>query len=149
MVKLSVGVYESEARPDEGPLRGDVVQSRVGDHPGQSLVGGNGQQGHDRLRGVAMAAGRGSQAVADLDAAVIWLALETEPPDGPPIDQTGDPVVAERSLLSERGGGAKESPDGANVALERKIVGPSIGRSRTSSNDAFALCDIDCVQLEA
>jgi hypothetical protein len=39
------------------------------------VVGGHGQQGDDRLRGVAVAAGRGSQAVADLDAATIWPAL--------------------------------------------------------------------------
>ena len=48
----------------------------VGDHPGQSVVGGHGEQGDDRLRGISLAAGRGSQAVADLDAAAIWLALE-------------------------------------------------------------------------
>src|ERR1700677_2608070 len=79
--------------------------------PGQSAVGGHAQQGDDGLRGVAMAAGGGSQAVADLDAAAIWLALEAEPTDGSPVGQAGDPVVAERPLLSVRGRGPKEPPD--------------------------------------
>ncbi len=105
--------------------------------------------GDDRLGGVAMAAGRRSQAMADLAAVAIWLALEAEPPDCPPVGQAGDPVVAERPLLSQRGGRAKEAPHCANVALEREIVRPRIGRSRTPSNDAFGLCDIDRVQLEA
>jgi hypothetical protein len=98
-----------------------------------------------RLRGVAMAAGRGSQAEADLDAAAIWLALEAEPPYGPPVGQAGDPVVAERPLLSVHGGGAKEPPDCANVALEGEIVDPSISWSRTPSDDTFGFCDIDRV----
>jgi hypothetical protein len=132
-----------ESGSDEGPLRSDVVQSRVGDHPGQSVVGGHGQQGDDRLGGVAMAACRGSQAVADLDAAAIWLGLEAEAPDGPLIGQAGDPVVAERPLLSVGGSGAKEPPDCANVAFEGVIVGPTIGWSRLPSDDTFGLCDID------
>ena len=149
VVELSVGAHKAESGSDEGPLRSDVVQSRVGDHPGQSVVGGHGQQGDDRLGGVAMAAGRGNQAVADLDAAAIWLALETEPPDGPPVGQAGDPVVAERPLLSVGGSGAKEPPDCANVALEGEIVGPTIGWSRFPSDDTFGLCDIDRMQLKA
>jgi hypothetical protein len=51
-------------------------------------------------------------------------------------------------LLSAGGAGAKEVPDRTNVALEGEIVRPSIARPRTSSDDAFPLCDIDCVQLE-
>jgi hypothetical protein len=149
VVELSVGAYKAESGPDEGPLRSDVVQSRVGDHLEESLVGGHGQQGDDRLRGVAVAAGRGSQAVADLDAAAIWLALEADPPDCPPVGQAADPVVAERPLLSERGGRAKEAPHSANVAPEREIVRPRIGQSRTPTEDTFGLCDIDRVQLEA
>ena len=113
------------------------------------MVGGHGQQGDDRLRGVAMAAGRGSKAVADLDAAAIWLALEAEPPDRPPVGQAGDPVVPERPLLAVRGGGAKEPSDCANVALEGEIVGPGIGWSRIPSDDALGLRDIDRMQLEA
>ena len=84
MVELAVGAHEAEPGPDEGPLRSDVVQSRVGDHPGQSMVGGHGQQGDDRLRGVAVAAGRRSQAVADLDAATLWLPLKPIPPTARP-----------------------------------------------------------------
>lgn len=129
-MEFRVGDHKAESGPDEGPLRSDVVQSRVGDHPGQSVVGGHGQQGDDRLGGVAMAACRGSQAVADLDAAAIWLGLEAEAPDGPLIGQAGDPVVAERPLLSVGGSGAKEPPDCANVAFEGVIVGPTIGWSR-------------------
>ena len=49
MMELAVGAHEAESGPDEGPLRSDVVQSRVGDHPGHSAVGGYGQQGDDRL----------------------------------------------------------------------------------------------------
>ena len=94
-----------------------------------------------------MTSGGGSQAVADLGAAAIWLALEAEPPDGPPVGQAGDPVVAERSLLSLRGGRAKEGPHCANVALKWEIIRPGIGRSRTPSDDAFGLSDIDRVQL--
>jgi hypothetical protein len=97
---------------------------------------------------MAVAAGRRSQAIADLDAAAIWLGLEADPPDGTPIGQAGDPVVAERSLLTELGGRAEEAPHCANVALEREIVRPRIGRSRTTCHDAFCLFDIDCVQLE-
>jgi hypothetical protein len=52
-------------------------------------------------------------------------------------------------LLSVRVGGAKESPDCANVALEGEIVGPSIGWSRTPSDDTFGLCDVDRMQLKA
>jgi hypothetical protein len=48
----------------------------------------------------------GAHKAADLDAAAIWLAVEAEPPDGPPVGQAGDPVVAERLSLSVRGGGA-------------------------------------------
>ena len=96
MVELAVHAHEAEPGPDEGQLRSDVVQSRVGDHPGQSMVGGHGQQGDHRLCGVAVAAGRRSQAVADLDAAAVWLAFEADYPDGPPVGQAGDPVAAER-----------------------------------------------------
>jgi hypothetical protein len=48
-----------------------------------------------------------------------------------------------------RGGGAKEHPDCPNVALEGEIVGPRIGSSRTPSDDAFGLCDIDRMKLKA
>ena len=113
------------------------------------MVGGHGQQGDDSLGGIAMAAGRGSEAVADLDAAAIWLTLEADPPDGPLVGQAGDPVVAERPLLSVGGCGAKEPPDCAKVALEGEIVGPTIGWSRTPSDDAFGLCDINRLQLKA
>jgi len=51
VVELAVGAHEAESGPDEGPLRSDVVQSCVGDNPGQSVVGGDGQQGDDRLCG--------------------------------------------------------------------------------------------------
>jgi hypothetical protein len=148
-VELRVAAHKPESGSDEGPLRSDVVQSRVGDHSGQSVVGGHGQQGDDRLRGVAMAAGRGSQAVADLDAAAIRPALEAEPPDGQPVSQAGDPVVAERPLFSLPGGGPKEPPGRANVPFEGEIVGPSIGWSRTPGDDPFGLCDIDRMQVEA
>jgi len=113
------------------------------------VIGGYGQQGDDRLCGITVATGRRSQAVADLDAAVIWLALEADSPDGPPVGQAGDPVVAERPLLSLRGGRAKEGPHGANVTLKWEIIGPGVGRSRTPRDDAFGLSDIDSVQLEA
>jgi hypothetical protein len=52
-------------------------------------------------------------------------------------------------LLSTRRGGVKEAPNGTNVALEREIFRPHILRSGTSSDNAFGLCDIDCMQLEA
>ena len=149
MMECCVGPHKPESGSDEGPLRSDVVESRVGDHPGQSMVGGHGQQGDDRLRGVAMAAGRRSQAEPDLDDDAIWLAFEADPPDGPPVGQAGDPVVAERPLLPERGRRAEEAPHRSDVALEREIVRPRIGRSRTPSDDTFGLCDIDRVQLEA
>ena len=149
VVELSVDAHKAESGPDEGPLRSDVVQSRVGDHPGDFVIGGHGQQADNRLRGVAVAAGRGSQAVADLDRTTIWLALEADPPDCLPVGQASDPVVAERPLLSERYARAKEAPRCANVALEREIVRPRVGRSRTPSDDTFGLCDIDRVQLEA
>ena len=61
----------------------------------------------------------------------------------------GDPVVAERPLLSVGGRGAKEPPDGANVAFEGEIVGPTIGCSRLPSDDTFGLFDIDRMQLKA
>ena len=89
------------------------------------------------------------RAVADLDAAAVWLALEADPPDGPPVGQAGDPVVAERPLLSVRGGRAKKALHCADVALEGEIVRPSIARSRISSDDPLSLLDIDRVQLEA
>jgi hypothetical protein len=95
-----------------------------------------------------VAAGRGNQAVADLDAAAIGLALEPDPPDCLAVGQTGDPVVAERPLLSEPGGRSKEASYCPDVALKWKIVGPHIGRSRTPSHDTFGLCDIDRVQLQ-
>ena len=148
-MELSVGAHKAESGPDQGPLRSDVVQSRVGDHLEESVVGGHGQQGDDRLGGLAVPAGRGGQAVADLDAAALWLALEADPSDRPPVGQAGDPVVGERSLLSERCGRAKEAPHCADVALEREIFRPRIGRSRTPSDDTFGLWDIDRVQLEA
>ena len=118
---------QGESGPDEGPLRGDVVQSRVGDHPGQSVVGGHGQQGDDRLRGIAVAAGRGGQAVADLDAAAIRLALEADPPDRPPVGQAGDPVVAERPLLA-----------GAAVARRKPPTAPTSPSKGKSSAQASA-----------
>ena len=99
MVELAVDAHQAESGPDEGPLRSDVVHSRLGDHPGQSVVGSDGQQGDGSLCAIAVAAGRGSQAVADLDAVPVRLALEADPPDGPPVDKAGDPVVAERLLL--------------------------------------------------
>jgi hypothetical protein len=52
-------------------------------------------------------------------------------------------------LLSERRGGTKEGLRRANVALEGKVVCPRIGGSRIPSDDPFALCDIDRVQLQA
>jgi hypothetical protein len=148
-MELGVGTDKEESGPDEGSLRSDVVQGRVGDHLGQSLVGGHGHQSDESLRGVTVAAARGSQAVADLHDAAIWLALEADPTDGPPVGQAGYPVVTERPLLSERGGGAKEAAHCANVALEREIVRPRVGRSRTPSDDTFGLCDVDRMQLEA
>jgi hypothetical protein len=149
MVERVVGTDEAESGPAESALRSDVVHRRVGDHPGQSTVGGYGQQRDERLCGVAVAAGRRSQTVADLDAAAVWLALEADPADGLPVGQAGDPVVAERPLLSARSGGAKEAPDSANIALEGVIVGPSVAESRTSRDDAFSLCDIDRMQPQA
>lgn len=149
MVELYVGPHKPESGSDEGPLRGDVVQSCVCDHPGQSIVGSHGLQGDDRLRGIAVAAGGGSQAVADLDDAAIWLAFEADPPDCPPVGQEGDPVVTEWPLLSERRRRGEEAPDRSNVALEREIVRPRIRRSRTTSDNTFGLCNIDRVQLEA
>ena len=71
------------------------------------------------------------------------------PPDGPPVGQAGDPVVAERPLLSVGGSGAEEPPDCANVAFEGEIVGPTIGWSRLPSDDTFGLFDIDRMQLKA
>jgi hypothetical protein len=112
------------------------------------VVCGDGQEGNDRLGGVAIAPGRWDQAVTDLDAPVLWLALEADPPDGPPVGQAGDPVETERPLLSARSG-AKKAPDCTDIALEGEIVRPSIVGPRTSSGDAFSLCDIDWVQLEA
>ncbi len=148
MVELSVGAHKAESRSDKGLLRSDIVQSRVGDHPRESVVGGYGEKRNHRLRGVTMAPGGRSQAVADLDAATIGLALEAEPPDGPAVAHAGDPVVAERTLLSVCGGGAKEPPDGADVALEGEIIGPRIGWSRTPIDDTFRLCHVDCMQLK-
>lgn len=146
VVELAVGAQKAETGPDEGPLRSDVVQSRVGDDSGQSVVGRQSKECDDRLCGVAVATGRGSQAVADLDAAAFWLALKADPPDGPPVEETGDPVVAERLLLSVLGGRAKEASHCTNVAFEGEIVRPRISRPSTSSEDAFTLCDIDRVQ---
>jgi hypothetical protein len=85
VVEPSIGAHKAESGPDEGQLRSDILQSRLGDHLEESVVGGNGQQGDDRLRGVAVAAGRGNQALADLGAAAIGLALEADPPDCPPV----------------------------------------------------------------
>ena len=131
MVEFSVGAHKAESGPDEGPLRGDVVQSCVGDHREESVVGGHGQEGDDRLCGVAVAAGRGSQAVADLDAAAVWLALEADPPDRPPVGQAGDPVVAERPLLPERGGCPRKPPTAP--------TSPSKGKSSAHASAGPAL----------
>jgi hypothetical protein len=57
VVELGIGAHKAESGPDESPLRSDVVQSCVSDHPEDSLVCGHGQQGDERLRGVAVAAG--------------------------------------------------------------------------------------------
>ncbi len=103
------------------------------------MVGGDGEHSDDRFCSVAVAAGRRSQAVADLDATFFGLALEADPPDCPPVGQAGDPVVAEWPLLSALGGGAKEGPYCANVALEGEIVRPSVAGSRTSSDDALSM----------
>jgi hypothetical protein len=86
-VELSVGAHKVESGPDEGSLRSNIVQSRVGDHPEDSLVGGHAQQGDDRLRGVAVAAGRGSQAVADFDAAAIWPLKPSPPMARPSVER--------------------------------------------------------------
>jgi len=149
IVEIAVGTYDAKSGPDEGPLRSDVVPSRVGDHPRQPVVFGDRQYGNDRLGGIAIATGRRDQAVTDLDATLLWLGLEADPPDGTSIGQAGDPVEAERSLLSARGGGAKEAPDCPNVALEGEIIRPSIFRPSTSSDDPLSLRDIDRVKLEA
>lgn len=139
MVELVVGAHEPEPGPDESPLRSGVVQSRVSDHPGQSLFGGHAEQRDDLLGGKAVTAGRRGQAVANLDAAFARLALEFDPPNGPPVCRAGDAVVAERPLLSALGRGTKEGPHCADVALEREIVRPRVAGARTSSNDPFAL----------
>ena len=149
VVELAIGADDVESGPDEGPLRSDVVGSRVGGNPGHSVVGGHREQGDGRLCGVAVAAGRRSQAVADLDASAVWRAFEANPPDCPPIGQVGDPVVAEGPLLSTLGRRAKEAPDSAKVTLAGEILRPRIGGSRASSEDAFSLSDIDRVQLQA
>jgi hypothetical protein len=101
---------------------------------------------NDRLGGVAVAAGRRDQAVADLDATVLWLALEADPPDGLSVGKADDPVEAERPLLSARCG-PKKAPYCANVTLEGEIVRPSILRPGGLSDDAFSLRDIDRMQL--
>jgi hypothetical protein len=149
MVEFAVGTHKAESGPDEGPLRRDVIRRRVGNHPGQSLTGGHGQQGGDRLRGISVAAGRRSQAIADLDPAAGWLALEADSSDGSTVGQAGDPVVPERPLLSALGSGAKKGPHGADVALEGEIVRPTIIGACASSDDAFPLGGIDRVQLQA
>ena len=95
-----------------------------------------------------MAAGRRSQAVGDLDAAAVWLALEADHPDGWPVGQADDPVGAERPLLSARGRGAREAADDVDRDLEGETVRPSITWPRTSCDDAFSLCDIDRVKLQ-
>jgi len=54
VVELSVGGHKTESGPDEGPLRSDVVQSRVGDHPEETMAGGHRQilrNRHRRIRG--------------------------------------------------------------------------------------------------
>src|SRR5580704_5536162 len=96
-----------------------------------------------------MAARRGRQAVADLRAAVIWLALEADPPDCEPVEQARDAVEAERLLLAVCRGRSKEALHCPDVALEGEIVGPRIVRSRSSSNGTFGLCGINRVQLQA
>jgi hypothetical protein len=43
----------------------------------------------------------------------------------------------------------KEASRCTDVAVEREIIRPRIGRSRIPSDDTFGFCDIDRVQLEA
>ncbi len=71
MKEFTAGTHKAESAPSEGPLRSDVVKGRAGSHSEESVVGGHAEQRDDRLRGVAVAPGRGSQAVADLNTAGI------------------------------------------------------------------------------
>jgi hypothetical protein len=57
--------------------------------------------------------------------------------------------VAERPLLSERGGRAKEARHCFHLALKREIVRRRIVRSRTPCDDTVGLCDVDRVWQEA
>ena len=112
--------------------------------PGQCVVGRHGHQADDRLGGIAMAPGRGHQAVADLDTAVIGLALEAQSSDGPPIGQAGDPVVAERLLLPACRRGPEEPADGTDVTLEGESsaqvsAGPAARRATMRSASATSI----------
>jgi hypothetical protein len=149
VVHFTVGANQPEAGADQGPLRSDIAHSRIGDHSGQPVVGGDGQHCDHGLSGVAVAAGRRRQTVTDLDAAVLWLALEPDPPDGQSVGQPGDAVVTERPLLSPSARGTKERSYGDKVTLEREIGGPGVGGPRASSDDPFCLCHVYRVQLQA
>lgn len=100
MVFFGVGAYVAKTGTVERPLRGNVVQGRIGDHSDEGVICRQGQERHHRLSGVALTASRRGQAVADFDATVFGLTLEADPPYRPTVGQARDPVVAERPLLA-------------------------------------------------
>jgi len=148
-LQLAVGADEAKSGTDERSLRSDVVQGGVCHHLGELVVGGNGQYGSDGLCGVAVTARGRREAIADLDAAALRLALKADAANCQSVSRASDPVEAERPLLSMLGSGTKEAAYCADVAFEGKIVRPGVGWPRGSSYDPFSLCDIDRVQHEA
>ena len=93
----------------KGSLRSEVALVGVGHDSGKPVIGRDVQQGGQCLCRVAVATGRRSQTVADLDASVVRLALEADSSDGLSVGGSGDPVGPEGALVSVGGRGSEES----------------------------------------
>lgn len=137
---------EAESCPDQGPLRRHVVERRVRDNRRQSVTSGHGQERDDRLCGVAVAARRRGQAIADRRAAAVWLALEADPPD--PGKQLGPSSTTERPpLRSPQAGERRGVCAVVRACSESGMVGAEKARvryARVTSSTTGAISASTC-----
>src|SRR5580693_1970621 len=80
---------------------------------------------------------------------MLGASFESKPTDRAPVGQAPHEVVAERRLLSERGGCMKKHADGPDITLEWKVVRPDVIRTRMLRDDSFGLSHINRMQLQA
>ncbi len=112
---MCVAFDQVQARPQERALRRDIVQIRVRDHLGDSVVTRHREERDHGLRREAVPAGRRCQSIADLNDATLRASLESSPPNGPSVAHSRDPVVAEWALYARRGAESQEHPERSEV----------------------------------